>query len=139
MSQSELAAMSDEELRSNFERLAVAMSKCELTKKYNRLSGELYRLLKVIRSRGPDAMTKFLPLLSHENREVRYGAAVLCYDLALEDCRRVLVEIEKLGHPTASTKAMVFLYDHDEEFRKKLGEDADRAYGRDWRHPKGVD
>lgn len=136
MNQSVLSAMSDEELRSIFERLAVAMSKCELTKKYNSLAQELYEVRKVIKSRGQDTIEKFLPLLSHDVPRVRLSAATLCYDLALADCRRVLMELEKPPNYSVGSDAMLFLYEHDNEFRKKLGEEADRAYGRDWRHPK---
>ncbi len=136
MTQSDLTAMSDEELRGVFERLAVAMSRCELTKKFNRLAHELYEVRKVIKSRGQDTIGKFLPLLSHDNPRVRLSAATLCYDLASEDCHHVITELEKIPNSSVGVHAMMFLYDHDEEFRKKLGEQADRAYGRDWRHPK---
>lgn len=136
MNQSSLSAMSDEELRNHFERLAVAMSKCELTKKFNRLARELYEVRKAIRDRGPDTIRKFLPLLSHDIPRVRLSAATFCYDLAPEDCHRVIVELEKLPNAPVASHAMVFLYEHDQEFRKKVGEEADRAYGRDWRHPK---
>ncbi len=136
MSQCELDTASDGELRDIFEQLCVEMSKCPLTDKYNRLGRQLYGVFNAIKSRGPDTIRKFLPLLSYSNPEVRLSAAVLCYNLASEDCRSVLVALEKLRQPVVSAQAMVFLYDHDEEFRKKLGEEADRAYGRDWRHPK---
>ena len=74
MSQSDLAAMSDEELRAIFVRLAVKMSWCELTKKFNRLARELYEVRKIIKSRGPDTIRKLLPLLSHNNTRVRLRA-----------------------------------------------------------------
>lgn len=136
MNQSELSAASDEELRDVFERLAIAMSKCELINNFNRLALELHYVFNIIKSRGPGTMRKFLPFLSHDNPEVRLSAAMLCYDLAPADCRRVLLELEKLRNSSVSSHALVFLYDHDEEFRNKLSEETDRAYGRDWRHPK---
>lgn len=139
MNQSELSAMSDDELSSTFERLSVEMSKCPLTNKFNRLALELHEVFNFMKSRGPGTIRKFLPFLSHDNPEVRLSAAMLCYDLAPTDCRHVLLELERLRNSSVASHALVFLYDHDEEFRKKLGEEADRAYGRDWRHPKGVD
>lgn len=136
MSQSELVAMSDEQLVSVIERLSEESSKCEITKKYNRLALEWKRAWDVLRSRGPDAVKKLLPLLSSVNQRVRLDVAKVCYPLSPEECHRVIVELERMSNPSIASEAMIFLYDHDEEFRKKLSDEADRAYGRDWRHPK---
>ncbi|HLI11304.1 MAG TPA: DUF2019 domain-containing protein [Alphaproteobacteria bacterium] len=125
----DLSCVSDKQLVELFEHIAIEMSKCELTVKYNRLASELEHIWDTLHSRGHDATRKLLPLLSHANRRVRYWTAAMCHDDAPTECNQALRELTKERHPGVAMHAELLLMERDPKFREEFSKHSNRRYG----------
>lgn len=80
----------------------IVMADVEATNKKVDVLGQVWSEL---RSRGRDALSAFLPLLTHEHQFVRVRVALVCLEIAPEKAIAVLEDIKKNGFGIIAAEA----------------------------------
>lgn len=109
----DLNSLSNEQLAEQFAQLAIQQFHAELrneTSKVNRLASADIAITRVLKSRGPDARRILLPLLDHENPQVRLRAAEALGGVELERAVETLKDLHRSAPSAQRGAAGVDLY-----------------------------
>jgi hypothetical protein len=96
------STMAIDELLKRFEKACLEQDNTYITNdvgKFNKEFQTLVSIADVLAVRGPEARRSLLPLLNHENRQVRLQAAKFVYPVAREEATKCLKDLAATRFP----------------------------------------
>ena len=96
----DFTSLSNEELAEQFAELSLNEFDAELgseNKRMNRLARATIAITRVLRSRGPEALRLLLPLLDHQNAQVRLNGARAVMSVERERAIATLQDLHRRG------------------------------------------